>query len=413
MAARTLCLIVFLANLNCIWIDSKDRHHLPPGLAKRVCPDSPKGQIDGSVYVTPTRRISEAEYPVFEDDLEFENLETALDRQLKRYRERQMSGEIVFGADRFQLRTIVDSLRLFQSFIRRYKRCIAGGSDKSRPECLAAFQNSIRDRFAVYVPNLEPKDPRYGEPLQTLFTGYYTPLIHAASKPQGNFRNPIYTKPTDEWFSRVGRYAIDFRGVLKDQGLELFYTADRFDLYLLHLEGGGRISYVDANGQAQSTYLSYAGSNGRKWRYLSAQMVELNWIQEPTLKNQREFIEGNPQLEPQIFSYCPSYVYFKTTDHQPVGSDSVPLTDNRSIATDSALYGFKGVLSFVRAKRPRDKETPTEMMPFSRFVLDQDTGGSIKGKARVDFYFGEGEYAQAAANSVKQRGDLYYLMLKP
>ena len=142
-------------------------------------------------------------------------------------------------------------------------------------------------------------------------------------------------------------------------------------------------------------------------------MVERNWIQEPTLPNQRQFIRAHPALEPQIFSYCPSYVYFKTSEHPPEGSDRVPLTDNRSIATDSSFYRFKGALALVKTKRPKVSEDPVEMMPFSRFVLDQDTGGSIKGKGRVDFYFGEGAYAQLAANSVKQRGELFYLMLKP
>lgn len=418
MAARKLALILFLLNLNCIWIDSKDRRDLPPGLAQRVCPEpirkhGDENENDPWAYVTPTRRLAETEYPEFTDDLDFVNMEIAIERQLKRYKDRRMSGEIVLGKDTYSLRTIADSLKKFQTLMHRYKLCMVSDPEKNKRRCMSEFQDAVREKFAVYVPNLEPGDPRYGQQEPVLFTGYYTPLIHAEPSPEGRYQYPIYAKPLDEWYSRVGRYSIDFRGALKDQGLELFYAPDRFDLYLLHLEGGGRIAYTGPDGNPRSVYLSYAGSNGRKWRFLSAQMLEKNWIPDPSLALQRRFIEDNPHLEPEIFSYCPSYVYFKTSTQPPEGSDVVPLTDNRSIATDSSLYRFKGMLAFVKAKRPRSDSWPVEMIPFSRFVLDQDTGGAIKGKGRVDFYFGEGSYAQFAANTIKQRGDLFYLILKP
>jgi membrane-bound lytic murein transglycosylase A len=418
MKARKLALILFLLNLNCIWIDSKDRRGLPPALAGRVCPESTHKRDDEKnpepwLYVTPTRRLAETEYPEFADDLDFTNMEIAIERQLKRYNERRMSGEIKLGNDTYSLRTVADSLKKFQTLIHRYRLCMVADPEKNKVRCFGEFQDAVRGRFAVYVPDLEPGDPRYGEDKPVLFTGYYTPLIYAEPSPVGTYQYPIYAKPTNEWYSRVGRYSIDFRGALKGQGLELFYTPDRFDLYLLHLEGGGRIAYTGPDGNPRSVYLSYAGSNGRKWRFLSAQMLEKNWIPDPSLPTQRKFIQENPELEPEIFSYCPSYVFFKTSTQPPEGSDVVPLTDNRSIATDHALYGFKGMLAFVQARRPKSDTWPVEMIPFSRFVLDQDTGGAIKGKGRVDFYFGEGAYAQFAANTVKQRGDLFYLILKP
>jgi membrane-bound lytic murein transglycosylase A len=98
----------------------------------------------------------------------------------------------------------------------------------------------------------------------------------------------------------------------------------------------------------------------------------------------------------------------------------VPLTDNRSIATDSKLYEFKGLLTFVEAKRPvdpnliRDEESQLDVpyKSYQRFYLDQDTGGAIRGKGRVDLYFGEGDYAEVAAYNTKHTGKLFFLMSK-
>jgi membrane-bound lytic murein transglycosylase A len=52
------------------------------------------------------------------------------------------------------------------------------------------------------------------------------------------------------------------------------------------------------------------------------------------------------------------------------------------------------------------------MRPFSRFVLDQDAGGAIRGSGRIDVYFGSGAYAENAAGRMKQPGRLYYLLLR-
>jgi membrane-bound lytic murein transglycosylase A len=49
----------------------------------------------------------------------------------------------------------------------------------------------------------------------------------------------------------------------------------------------------------------------------------------------------------------------------------------------------------------------------SRFVLNQDTGGAIRGPGRVDVFWGRGHDAELAASEMKQLGDLYFLVPKP
>lgn len=409
-----LAIFASMGNLACLVVPKEERDNLPPRVEAKLCPDDKiTNQIsEESDSKTPTRRLSLGEFPLFKDDLDFKDLDLVIDRQLKRFAERDMKGFVWFGEDRYHRRAVKASLSHLKSYTRRARLCVITGGPNRREECMSDFNQRIREKFAVYIPELKPGDPRYGEDRPILVTGYYTPHLEVSEVQDEVFRYPIYQKPIDEWVKRMGRYQIDFRSGLAGYGLELYYAKSLFDVYLLHLEGGGRVSFRDRKNRTSSSYVSYGGSNSRQWRFISALMVDRNWISETAVPYQREFIDENPSLLPEIFSFCPSYVFFKKTTHPPEGSDVVPLTDNRSIATDVNHYRFKGVPAFVISERPRTLEKNVEMIPFSRFVIDQDTGGAIRGKGRVDFYFGEGDYAELAANSLKQRGDLFYLMLK-
>ncbi|MFH1091320.1 MAG: 3D domain-containing protein, partial [Pseudomonadota bacterium] len=48
----------------------------------------------------------------------------------------------------------------------------------------------------------------------------------------------------------------------------------------------------------------------------------------------------------------------------------------------------------------------------SRFVLVQDTGGAIRGRGRLDLFFGSAPEAETAAGYMKEPGRLYFLVLK-
>jgi membrane-bound lytic murein transglycosylase A len=159
-------------------------------------------------------------------------------------------------------------------------------------------------------------------------------------------------------------------------------------------------------------------------------MKEKGMISDLSVESQRRYLDAHPEKWREIYGYCPSYVYFKVTSTPPLGSDSVPLTDNRSMATDRTIYSEKGLIGFVSAKRPTedgkwkasnsetigDRRTESQgklpFRTFSRFFLDQDTGGAIRGRLRADLYFGEGDYAGEVAHSLKNYGDMYFLMLR-
>jgi len=71
-------------------------------------------------------------------------------------------------------------------------------------------------------------------------------------------------------------------------------------------------------------------------------------------------------------------------------------------------------LAFISAERPVFDAAGglVGWQPFSRFVLNQDTGGAIRGLQRADLYFGTGGEAEAAAGYMNRPGKLYFLALK-
>jgi membrane-bound lytic murein transglycosylase A len=367
-------------------------------------------------YKTPTRLLGPNELPAFSDDLDFDNMTLAIDRQLRRFNQLDLSRRTIeFGGRVFSGTVLRDSLKEFKNIVSAYATCKVKARDKST--CVDNLNATIREKFNVYVPDLLPGDTRYGEKLPVLFTGYYTPTLEASVVPTADKPHSIYKKPSTS-LAAATRAEIDFKNVLRGKGLELFYTKNLFDLYLLHVQGGGKAIVTDKKGKQKSYYLTYDGTNGQKWTFISKYMIEKGYINSGSIEAQRHFLDSFPAKEEEIFATCPSYVYFKVTAEPPHGSDMVPLTDNRSIATDTNHYLFKGALAFVEAKRPADPYDPSEscnpgeFKNFSRFYLDQDTGGAIKGKGRVDLYFGESQYSQLAAYNTVQRGNLYFLLLK-
>ena len=47
-----------------------------------------------------------------------------------------------------------------------------------------------------------------------------------------------------------------------------------------------------------------------------------------------------------------------------------------------------------------------------RFVLVQDTGSAIRGAGRVDLFWGTGAKAGFEAGHMKEKGTLYFLIIK-
>ena len=72
-----------------------------------------------------------------------------------------------------------------------------------------------------------------------------------------------------------------------------------------------------------------------------------------------------------------------------------------------------GAIALINLPLPqRNENGELTAIPTSRLVLDQDTGGAIKGAGRVDLFVGTGAEAGEIAGLINSTGQLYYLLLK-
>jgi membrane-bound lytic murein transglycosylase A len=127
----------------------------------------------------------------------------------------------------------------------------------------------------------------------------------------------------------------------------------------------------------------------------------------------RAWLAANPGERQRVLQHNESFIFFRPLSGPPEGSLGRPLTPGRSIATDSRLFP-PGALAFLDTERPeRTAEGAVRWTPLARFVLNQDTGGAIRGAGRVDFFWGRGEEAAFAAGLMRQPGRLHFLVPRP
>lgn len=253
-----------------------------------------------------------------------------------------------------------------------------------------------------------------------LFTAYYEPLYLASRQPTKEFRYPAYRYPADleSWAkphpSRSELEGVDglqgSKGKLK--GLELFWFKDRLEPYMIQIQGSAKLKLTDGT----QTTMGYASNTAYNYRSLGRSLVDdgkfpLEGLNMPIIL---DYFRKHPQ---DLNIYIPrdqSFVFFQETYGKPAqGSISVPLTPERSIATDKSLMP-PGALALIRAPFPYiNKSNKIENRLVSRYVLDQDTGGAIKGAGRVDYFLGTGEAAGERAGVTVSNGQLFYLLLKP
>ena len=253
-----------------------------------------------------------------------------------------------------------------------------------------------------------------------LFTAYYEPLYLASRQPTKEFRYPAYRSPADlaSW-AKPHPTRSELEGVDglqgskgKLQGLELFWFKDRLEPYMIQIQGSAKLKLTDGT----QTTIGYAGNTAYNYRSLGRSLVDdgkfpLEGLNMPIIL---DYFQKHPQ---DLNIYIPrdkSFVFFQETHGQPAqGSIGVPVTPERSIATDKSLMP-PGALALIRAPFPYiNKSNKIEHRLVSRYVLDQDTGGAIKGAGRVDYFLGTGEAAGERAGVTVSNGQLFYLLLKP
>jgi len=375
----------------------------------------PAAIFSGCTGLRPAKAIKE---PVaIADDLDPESLRAAI-RQSLVYLQKLPPDRVVGDQPRVMTAAeVTDSLLALEKLLDQW-RCM---------ECLA---REIDSRFDLLPSSA---DPQLSE---VLFTGYYQPILEGSLLPTEKFRYPIYGKPADlvmaekvtlapktiveKTFGRAegeqfmpyySRREIDEAGSLRGRGLEIAWLEDPIDVFFLHIQGSGLIRLPDG----KQLSVGYAGQNGRPYRSIGRLLIDRGKVgrEEMSMRRLRRYLRENPKELNEILSYNESYIFFRVLENGPLGSLEVPVTAGRSLATDARLFP-KGALTLIQTEIPviDGAGRLAGWRPITRFVLNQDTGGAIRGPQRADLYFGTGDEAAGLAGYMNRPGKIFFLVLK-
>ncbi|MBQ0748844.1 MAG: murein transglycosylase A [Roseovarius sp.] len=238
-----------------------------------------------------------------------------------------------------------------------------------------------------------------------LFTGYFEPELHGATRPDGRYRYPVYREPPEARLSNpwLTRREIETTEVMRGRGLEIAWVDDPVELFFLQIQGSGRIRLE--NGQV--IRVGYAGANGHPYRSIGVELVQrgiysVHQVSAEVIKN---WVRRNPEEGRELLFHNPSYVFFRRVDdvpaeRGPLGAMNRSVTTLRTVAVDPA---------FVPLGAPVWVEKDGEG-PIRRLMVAQDTGSAIKGAQRADIFFGTGDAAGQAAGRLRDPGRMVVLM---
>lgn len=261
---------------------------------------------------------------------------------------------------------------------------------------------------------------------RTLLTGYYEPYLEASLTPHPDYPYPLYSVPADLKTLDLGKFHhrwkgqkliyrqengevlpyhdredIDFEGALQSKGLEIAWVKDLVDVFILQIQGSGRLVLPDGNVK----HVLYAGKNGLKYVSLGKVLINRGLLPKEGMSMQkiRAFLAENPELVEELLTTNPSYVFFRLDDEGPFGSMGAPLTPMASVAVDSKVLPL-GSLALLTTRLPQ--QDANAKAPFVRMVMAQDRGGAIKG-TRVDLFCGSGSDAEYLAGHLTSWSHVY------
>ena len=356
-------------------------------------------------------------YPAFNDDMDMEALLLAVNRNLEYLRRLDPEKIFQYGPNHFTCQQVQDSQEFFLKLITKNLN-------------QKQLNKEIKRHFRLYRATGRTGNSK------VLFTGYFEPIFEGNLVSDETYRYPIYGKPADllridlsqfhekfEGESIVARIdgtqvvpyysreQIESQKALEDRNLEIAWLKDPVDVAFLHIQGSGRLNLP--NGDTIS--VGYHASNGRPYRSIGRYILAQGYMErdEMSMQGIRSYLSEHPEIRDEVLNHNPSYIFFRILENGPLGNINVPLTPGRSIALDTRLFP-KGALAFISCQKPvvNDQGEITQWFQFSRFVLNQDTGGAIRGAGRADLFWGSGPYAELAAGHLKHDGELYILIKK-
>lgn len=371
----------------------------------------------------------------FNDDLGFENLKKAIKSNIEYIKQSgRMPSELSFGKTKLSKKQYIRSLELL----------IENSSSMQN------FTSNIKNNFDLYEV--------YGNEdwAEIKATAYYSPVLTGSYKKTKELSQALYLSPQDMVYIDVDAYIEDFPKwkIVKEQVLEQksgralikgritkdnngskkivpYYSREKIDgkkspysskevivyvdpikAFFLHIQGSGIIKLK--NGK-QFT-VAYANQNGYPYIAIGSLLLDKIPKEKMSMQAIEKHLKTLSKKEMQdLLNQNPSYIFFKKVDSKPLTYLGNEVIDGRTVATDNGLFP-KGTLAYLEFEKPifenKKSQEPIEWKKTSRFVLDQDTGGAIRGTGRLDLYVGSGDEAGQFAGVMKNPAKLYYVVPK-
>ncbi len=385
--------------------------------------------------------------PALTDDLNLQNLSKAIRRDLQGLKSKYVSGQLTmrFGPKVVSTFRYAEKLQELLTLLKSVREQHSQSSDDQ----VFAF---IKKNFAFYEVY---GDRKWGE---VFVTGYYEPILNGSRKKTAKYSAPILTLPKNSVtvdlpdFARDGVFG-DCKGaksgpcvinevlrgrlVVSDSGrrvvepfepreslvtsplirsqTHVIAWVDPIDEFFLEIQGSGEVDLRNLNHPKASPdklFVTYAGQNG--YPYVPIGRFVIGKIPKGQITKDRlvDYLRSlSPAQAQTLMDKNPSYVFFERSKSDARTELGVTATGNRTIATDSRYFA-KGALGYLEFEKPVAGQLTDQFKLAHRFVLDQDTGGAIRGPGRVDLFFGSGPNADYESSRMQGYGRLYYLVPK-
>jgi membrane-bound lytic murein transglycosylase A len=357
----------------------------------------------------------------FIDQITGSSFHQAVERQKESWKkisaEKRDKEQANFGTRSVTIRDMENSLHLLDFLLTNVKN----------PRLLDQF---VRNYFDIYQMTGKKNQG------DVLMTGYYHPLIRGSLTRSNRYPYPLYRRPNDLITIDLGEFSdeyrgkriigrlkgnsvipyynrkeIDRQGKLSQSGLELAWVSSDLDRFFLQIQGSGSLLLDDGSHYP----VNYDGQNGHSYVSIGRKLIYEGYLssQELSMQTIRELLDYDEQLAQEFMDSNPSYVFFHKGSDGPKGAGGAVITPGRSVAMDTKLYPL-GIPIFVQAHRSAFNEEGKidNWQPTSGFMINQDTGGAIKGPGRVDLYQGSGPVAELTAGHLANYGTVFFLLIK-